>query len=201
MASTYVTADRVTDRYPNLDNANEDELAAVIEAASRAIDGHCGRRFWLDDAATDRVFEACDPYVLDLGAHEIGSSASVTVTTDDGSGTFSTTVAASGFQLEPVNAPFAPAGAAPYTSVRRLDGCWPRQRSRDGRQDLVKITARYGWPSVPANVAEACMTIVQDRFENPAAVRSEAIDGYSVSYGAAQATRELLSVFVRSWAV
>jgi hypothetical protein len=158
------------------------ELDAALEAASRWIDGYCGRKFWLDTSTTERVFQATNPYVLDLGEHEIGSSTGVIVKTDDGSGTFATTVSASAYQLEPVNAPYATAGARPYTSIRGISTAWPLTYSNSGRQNLVQVTARYGWPSIPPAVRDACLALTTVDVENPTGVRSEAIDGYSVSY-------------------
>jgi len=189
MVNSYAATADVLVRLPGLDPV---DVMDVLSAMSRWIDGHCDRKFWLDPTATIRVFAACDLYELDLGVHEIGAASPVTVKTDDGTGTFATTLAASAYQLEPINAPFAPAGAAPYTSVRALTTSWPRAYTRSGRQDLVQITAKYGWPAVPAPVKEACIVLTVDHFENPAGVRSESIDGYSVTYGAMQAAKSLL---------
>jgi len=179
----YATVPQLTDRNPSLAEHDQTDLELALTEASRWIDGYCARKFWLDPTATDRVFKASTPYLLDLGAHEIGA-ATVTVKTDDGTGTFATPVAASAYQLEPVNAVYSPLGAAPYTTLRAVSTSWPVSYVSSGRQDLVKITARYGWPAVPAVVTQVCLVLTVDGFENPSGVRSESIDGYSVSYGA-----------------
>lgn len=202
MANMYATPDQLIARAPNLESRDEDELEDELTAASRWIDAHCARKFWLDPTATIRVFKACDLYVLDLGAHEIGAATPVTVKTDDGGGTFGTTVSASNYQLGPVNAPFSPVGPAPYTTLRAISTSWPVTHSPSGRQELVQITARYGWPEVPPSIVQACLTLALDGFENPTGVRSEAIDGYSVSYTATaeQAAAKKLNVYRRRWA-
>jgi hypothetical protein len=182
MANQYATTAEAIARNPSLANVDLLELDAALTAASRWIDGYCGRKFWLDPTATSRVFTASDPYRLDLGEHEIGSLTGVVVKTDSGAGTYPTTVTASAYVLEPVNAPYATAGARPYTSIRGISTSWPLSYSHGARQDLVQVTARYGWPSVPPAVRDACLALTTVEIENPTGVRSEAIDGYSVSY-------------------
>jgi hypothetical protein len=208
MANEYATSAEAIARNPSLANVDLIELDAALEAASRWIDGYCGRKFWLDTSTTERVFRATNMYVLDLGEHEIGSSTGVIVKTDDGTGTFATTVSSSAYQLEPVNAPYATAGARPYTSIRGVSTAWPLTYSNSGRQDLVKVTALYGWPAVPAAVRDVCLALTTVEVENPTGVRSEAIDGYSVSYsrellgGDNQATgviRAKLAPYRRAW--
>lgn len=211
MANEYATRADILARNPSLESVDAIALDGALEAASRGIDGYCARRFWLDPTATIRVFKASDLYELDLGAHEIGAATPITVKTDDGTGTFATTLAASAYLLEPVNAPFEPTGAAPYTMIRRLSGSWPKAYSGSGRQDRVQVTARYGWPTIPAPVREACLALTVNGLENPTGVRAEAIDGYSVSYGSSRdataaigadpALRSKLGPFRRGWAV
>lgn len=207
MATTYATVPELTARYPSLDDKDPGEAAAVLEEASRWIDGRCHRRFWLDDTPTIRLFSARDLYVLDLGAFEIGSSVSVTVKTDDGTGAFATTVDSSAYQLEPVNAAVASPEPRPFTQIRRLSGSWPRACSPQGRQELVQVTASYGWPSVPAAVRQACLLLANEEFENPGGLAGESIDGYSwrgsVSEGAPSGVRTAmrkLGPYVRAWA-
>lgn len=185
MLTSYANTEQLISRLPSLATRDESELEAALETSSRWIDAYCSRRFYLDDTATDRVFAACDLYVLDLGAFEIGASTGVTVKVDDGSGLFATTVSASAYQLEPVNAPYAVGGARPYTRIRLLSTSWPISYGV-GRLELVKVTAKYGWPQVPAVVREACLSLTIDRVENPSGVRSESIDGYSVRYSTAE---------------
>lgn len=184
--TAYATTEQLIARLPTLSARDDSELSDALEASSRLIDEYCSRRFYIDTVATDRVFSACHLYILDLGGYEIGDSTGVIVKTDDGTGTFATTLAASAYQLEPVNAPYAVGGGRPYTSLRALTTSWPIAYNVGQRTDLVKITAKFGWPSVPAAVREACIGMTVDRFENPSGVRSESIDGYSVRYAFAR---------------
>lgn len=199
MSTSYATTDQLIARLPSLSSHDWSELENALEASSRWIDAYCARRFWLDTAVTDRVFIACNWYVIDLGQFEIGDLTGVVVKTDDGSGTFATTVSSSAYQLEPVNAPYSASAAAPYTQIRAVSTTWPMSYVPGARQALVQITAKYGWPSVPAAVREACLSLTVDRFENPSNVRAEAIDGYSVSWQSTEAVKPSLSAFRRMW--
>jgi hypothetical protein len=206
MANQYATAADAINRNPALATFDTAELEALMTATSRWIDAYCGRKFWLDPTVTDRVFHVCDMYVLDLGEHEIGDLTGVIVKTDDGTGTFATTVSSTAYQLEPVNAPYTASAARPYTAIRAVNTTWPLTYGPYGRQSLVRVTAKYGWPAVPAAVREACLSMAIVQAENPTGVRAEAIDGYSVSYGRADlessvgtAIRNQLAPFRRMW--
>lgn len=181
----YATCLALVDRYPATANLDAAQMTAELTAASAFIDGYCHRTFDLEAPATVRYFPAPpDRVVLDLGPFEIGTTEGVIVATDDGSNTYSTTV--TDYQLEPVNALYASPYARPYTSIRRIGAYWPHAASTNARQERVKVTARYGWPAVPGSVVQACMTLANNAFENPDGVKSEAIDGYSVTYQGAE---------------
>lgn len=205
---SYASTGALISRYPSLASQDPIEMQAELDAASRWIDGHCHRQFSLDETVTVRYFAADDRYELDLGAFEIGTNDSVVIATDDGSGLYSTTVSESSYQLEPVNAPFASPDPRPFTSVRALGGYWPTAATSSSRQERVRVTARYGWPAVPEPVVRACLTLTASAFENPGGVRSESIDGYSVTYlsaggvevGVPPFVLSQVGPYVRGWA-
>lgn len=176
----YANAADLTGRFPELASIEAVELESLLDFACDWVDVYCQRRFDLEATATTRVYETCDRYVVDLGAFEIGTTADVVVSTDDGSGTYATILAASAYRLEPVNAPHR-SPARPYTRVRRLHGSWPYAYTPRQIQERIQIEARYGWPAVPDAVREACLVIANEEVENPSGVRSESIDGYSVT--------------------
>ena len=196
----YATHPQLVERVPGLANRGVLDVDDALIGASRWIDGYCHRKFWLDPEPTIRYFATSDLYRLNLGPHEIGDATGVDIDVDDGTGAFATQLAGSAYQLEPVNAPFNTKGPAPFTSVRRLDAAWPYALSASGRQERIRITARYGWPEIPAGVHEATLTLTIDRFENPGGARSEAIDGYSVSYQALATVTPMLAFARRLWA-
>jgi hypothetical protein len=196
---TYATPTEFVDRFPAAVAQSSVVQQMVLEDATAWIDDTCSRTFSLEDEATSRDLVATDWYVLDLGRYEIGN-ATVTVAVDDGTGAFATTLDGSDLILEPVN---ALTEGRPYTTIRSLSGSWPVPATPTSRQARVRITARFGWPAVPATVREACLVLANDSIENPGAVRSEAIDGYSVTYSqsAYRSAMARLGPYRRKWAV
>jgi hypothetical protein len=126
------------------------ELQASIDAASRDIEQYCGRRFDLDASATPRLYDGgCSPLLVD----DIGSTSGLVVemTAD---GTTYTTVAAANYELRPLGAdvrtPTAYAwwwlGESPASTVTTW--AWARR---------VRVTAKWGWSAVPAQVKQATL--------------------------------------------
>lgn len=122
------------------------DVDSAINAASRLVDAYCQRRFYLDATASARSYTRAG-----VGLVEFDDAASVTeVATDtDGDGTYETVWAASDWRLEPLN---AAAEDRPWTRVRTTSG---GAHSFPSRVAAVRITARWGWPSVPDLVVEA----------------------------------------------
>lgn len=115
---------------------DDPELALAIEAASRAIDHHCGRQFGRDDTATSRVYQPFlhqhhwAVFTDDLMVTPIG------VTDDNGTIT--------DYTLAPTNA------VAEGTPWRRID-------LRERPVGMVEVTATFGWASVPDAIKQACL--------------------------------------------
>jgi hypothetical protein len=76
-----------------------------------------------------------------------------------GAGTYSTTIAATSYQLMPYN---GPQYEEPYTALSLLGGVqWPVP-TFNMRQNTVEITGVWGWPAVPLDVKQACRIIVAE---------------------------------------
>jgi hypothetical protein len=120
----------------------------VITAVSRQIDEYCHRRFWKNTVNEVRYFTAawgnllfCDDIV----------SVTAVATDDDGDRTYSTSLAATDYDLEPYNAVL---DGIPYNRLRitpnSSEAFLTSQRGN-------KLTGIFGWPSIPAQVNEACL--------------------------------------------
>lgn len=132
------------------------QLTSALNAASRAIDNYCGRRFWLDGSLTTRTFTATDPTLLDI-PDGIGTTAGLVVKTDTAAdGTFTTTWGAGDYQLLPVNAPHAFPEAEPWTQIQAV-GALTFPTGTATRTQRVQVTAKWGWPAVPDPVIQACL--------------------------------------------
>lgn len=131
------------------DGSDDTVLTLALEAAARMIDEACGRRFYLDEEPSDRYYTQGAGNVLfvdDIGDPE------VTVGADDGNdGTYDTAlVEGTDFNLRPYQTDGA-GGPRPYTSLeRRVGGNWSQRWPKS-----VRVTARWGWPAIPGNVAYA----------------------------------------------
>lgn len=130
------------------------DLERAINATSRAIDLHCGRRFWRDpaDALTVRVYRADDAYELDVA--DISSTTGLVIATDTtGDGSYATTWTTSDYQLEPLNAN-VDGGAYAWTRLVAVDDeLFPLH----ARRATVRVTARHGWSAIPEQVTAACI--------------------------------------------
>ncbi len=144
-------------------------LERAIESASRSIDRFCGRKFFLDSAATARRFHRSS--LTTLSTPDIGSSASMVLKTDENDdGVFETTHTS--YQLEPYLITDRPA-----TLVRLLDDVFPLHSS--GRF-AIELTARWGFPSTPIEVEQATLilaTRIFKRKNSPEGVLSFAESG------------------------
>lgn len=164
MANEYTTLDELKAHLHVGDSSEDVVLTIVNEAISEAINGYCGRRFWADDEAVERVFRADNPVELDVP--DFFDAESLIVETDDNSdGTYETTWSAADYQLEPLNSDVE---GRPWRQIVAIDArIWPTGVWLSGspfrhatyptrlRRACVRITAKWGWPAVPSSVKEA----------------------------------------------
>lgn len=138
------------------DTTRDALLITKLTAAARGVDAYCRRPhgFWLDGTASARVYRPDGRLVHDrdgerLLVDDIGSTSGLVVETSTDGTTWST-VAASEYETAPDN---ALADGYPVTSIRRLMASW----TAGNRRGRIRVTARWGWPSVPSVVAEATL--------------------------------------------
>lgn len=129
------------------DTERDELLASAVASASRSIDKMCGRRFWLDGAASARRLNPHNKVLTDsdgqrLLVPDIGSLDNLLV--EVGSGSSWTDVTSSVEVAEPELEGW------PYTSLLRWT--WPV-----GLRMRVRVTARWGWPSVPDEISQAAL--------------------------------------------
>jgi hypothetical protein len=168
----------------------------AINATSRAIDKHCGRRFWIDTNVATRVYR---PDYSDLvWVDDIATTAGLIVKTDSaGDGTYATTWASTDYELQPLN---ADADGQAY--------CWTRIGAVDrylfptsGKVAPLQVTAKFGWSAIPDEVEQACIIRAAAIFK-----RRESISGVAGfdGFGAVRISRQrdpdvaaLLDSFIR----
>jgi hypothetical protein len=152
----------------------------AIEAASRAIDRHCGRWFYQEAAVSVRVYRPDDPY--EAWVNDISTATGLVIKTDSGDNTYSTTWDTADYQLEPLNADIVGSGSTvqPYAWWRIVavdDKTFPVSNFRP----TLQVTARYGWSAVPDDVQGACLikaAALYERRNSPGGVAG--VDGFGV---------------------
>ena len=137
--------------------ADDDMLVAAINAVSRWIDEYTGRRFWKDGADTTRYYTAefADLLFID----DLSAALTALYTDEDGDRTYERTWAATDYDLQPDN---AAADGKPYTQIATTpDGNYSFPSGAKG----VKITGKFGWPSVPTMIKQATLTQAERVFK------------------------------------
>jgi hypothetical protein len=149
----YVTVGELEDWISDAAGTHTAELTLAIEAASRAVDKATGRQFGLLPSAEDRWYTAeydrntCR-WIVDID--DLMTTVGLVVQVDnDGDGIAESSV--TDYTLSPVN---AAANGRPWTRVEIL----PKSAVKpNGLRTGVKVTARYGWTTVPDAVKLATM--------------------------------------------
>lgn len=134
-----------------LDSTTRVMLQAAYDAAEMQLKLDCGRTFDVAGAtASARVFA---PYRCSDVLY-IDDATEITAVSNYG-----TTVASTGYQLEPLNG-LGPAGdTRPYYLIRLLDGAtW----TSSGGRATATITGKWGWVATPAALIEAVKILGKD---------------------------------------
>lgn len=128
-------------------------LADVLLDVEQEINEHCARDFNIVNAAADpttRNYVPCGDLVI---VHDIANATGLEVSNDGA------TVAASDYQLEPLNNLSAGGATVPFHQIRLINSCW----TRDGKRATVSVTTdQWGWAAVPPQVKEATRILGKD---------------------------------------
>lgn len=148
------------------DNVDDTLLESMVEAASRSIDRIANRRFYLDANASARAYRVSSPIVL--FTDDIGTTSGLVVKTDDdGDGIFETTLTLNtDYIMDPLTALDL---GRPYTQVTMVTNTqtFPIFPGlfQNGLRPGVQVTARWGWPSVPDDINQACLILTADLYK------------------------------------
>jgi len=139
---------------PATDITRDDVLQLVLASASRWVDRYCRRRFYLDTTATQRSYPARGD-ATELLVDDIGSLTGLVV--DSGSALAGyTALVATAYAARPAN---ALALGLPVDALA-FEPSWTGFPAIGGSGwTTVRVTARWGWPVVPDEVAQA--TLIQ----------------------------------------
>lgn len=133
-----------------VDNIDDSALELAIESASRAIDTYTMRSFYSSGTAT-RYYAPNDEIVV--YTDDIAGTAVTIQTSSNADNSFDITWATTDYQLEPLNG-ISDGIAIPYSRIRAVGTqLFPVFYG----EATVKITAVWGWTSIPIAVTQACI--------------------------------------------
>lgn len=138
------------------DSADDAVLDDIVNATSRMIDEYTGQFFYAITGGT-AFYEPHSYEEVDIDP--LTSVTSLVIDTD-GDGVFETTLAATDYILEPVNAamfgkPFTSIELAPATTV-----AFPADLDKG-----IRIIGNFGWSAIPASVVQACIIASSHLYE------------------------------------
>jgi hypothetical protein len=158
ISNGYCTLNELKARLGITDSADDTILENVIEAASRAIDSDCNTRFY---AGNETRYYTADAH----GVVTVDDLLSVSaLATDDAlDGTYSTTWAATDYQLYPFN-------STPYREIR-VKPMGTRLFPISAYRGLIKVTGSFGYSSTtPDAINEACLILSARYFKRKDAI-------------------------------
>lgn len=137
----------------NYGTAEDAQMEAAIEAASRTIDTFTGRRFYLDTSTSARVYYANTP--IRCVVDDFSTTTGLIIKTDSGdNGTFDQTWTTDEYVLEPFNGTVGGVTGQPYNIIIATV---PRRFPVTGRRPRIQVTAKWGWAAVPHSIEQACL--------------------------------------------
>lgn len=162
MANLYGTVSGLKARLGMTGTADDTVLDAVLDACSRHIEGHCGRRFY---ASTEtRYYSAETPGMLQVDDLLAITTLSSLTANSGGTRTYGTTWAATDYDLWPAN---AATSGKPYTAIRVNPG---GRYAFPGDALGVKIVGSFGFnagasTAAPTGVIEAAYLMAERLFK------------------------------------
>lgn len=149
--TTYATLPLLKESLGITDSESDDLLTPALASASRSIDTVTGRRFWIDDDVSARIYRPAERTVVQrdgvlLLVDDIATTTGLIVE----QGNTGSWTALTDYETSPEN---ALARGRPINGLLRL-GAWG-----GGYGIRVRVTAKWGWPSVPDEVVQA--TLIQ----------------------------------------
>lgn len=162
----YATLPEIKSYLSISDSVDDTLLESQVESASRSIDRIANRRFYADAAASARTYRVSSPIVL--YTDDISSTTSLVVATDDdGDGVFENTLTLNtDYIMDPLT---AAALGRPFTQVTMVSNTktFPIFPGlfQNGLRPGVQVTAKWGWPSVPDDINQACLILTADLYK------------------------------------
>ena len=164
MASTDYVAPNELKAYIGLTlTTTDDQIAAACTAASREVDGHCRRRFYADSVASARLFHRIDNHTARIDDCVSGTITKVEFDTGTDQ-TWAKTLTAAEWLAYPLNGIGDSGEPWPVTKIRTAGQLLIPTDVTAG-MPTVRVTARWGWPSVPQPVKQATLIVAAEIYK------------------------------------
>lgn len=163
LTNCYVTLDEIRSRLGGqITETNNAAIETAITSACRMIDVWCGQQFSADAAATARIYRPRSLWAAKTDP--IYTTTGLIIQTDSGlDGTYATTWTAAQYELDWFGGDMNDLLGAPYDTIRSLGAVtFP---VTGWRQNTLKVTAKWGWATVPQNVAAAARILSVDTWK------------------------------------
>ena len=159
----YATLVQIKARLGITGSGEDTLLEEAVQSASREIDKHCHRRFYLDSSATARVYyprSSCHATVDD-----ISTTTGLVIKTDTaGDGTYATTWVSADYELSPLNGVVDSESGWPYYMLKAIRSLRFTPQTTYGPAPL-QVTAKWGWAAVPDPVYQACLIMATANYK------------------------------------
>jgi hypothetical protein len=167
----------VLDLETRLGRTDDGTFADLLDTASRAIESFTRRQFnkqTTGPVASARRFRALDPQRLPVDDFHTVTDLAISV---NGTAWDITDV-----EARPPSGIVNGQSGWPFFDLLTIARTWP-----PGRRAKVTVTAHWGWNAIPEAIRQATLDVAEIMSYGggggSGVVRSEALDGYSVSYG------------------
>lgn len=159
LGADYITRQELKS-YMGLEGTTDDLLVDdAISSASREIERHCNRQFNDSEAVSVRRYRAtrCDEIAIDDFWTTTGFILEIDV---NGDGTSWTTVAATEYELTPLNR-MVNGVEWVYWKIEMVGST----KLPVSRRACVRVTAQWGWETLPSDVKQAVKMLASDTFQ------------------------------------
>lgn len=162
LGDTYATLEQLKGYVgPINDVVDDDELTDALKSTSRGIENICNRQF------NDAVTPSARLYAPDRGhllrPDDFSTADGLVIETDDNiDGTFPTAWTSTDFELAPLNGVVDGETGWPFWKIYSIGS---RTFPLSGYRATVRVTARWGWATVPAPVKQACLIVASETFK------------------------------------
>lgn len=142
------------------DDRFDASLQQALESVSDEIEQHCNRQFNKVTVASTRIFEVDNhrQVVID----DFWTITDLVIQYDQGNTGSYTVLSSTDFELHPLNGVVSGQPGWPYNKIVPAGTSSSFVPARSGR---LRVTAQWGWASVPSPVKQACLIMAGATFQ------------------------------------